>query len=79
VGHARELAAEAAQQGTKLIIACGGDGTISEVANGIIESKQETELAILPVVPAAIFGGRSVCQQTSRRRRARCAADVRGR
>ena len=48
VGHARELAAEAAQQGTKLIIACGGDGTISEVANGIIESKQETELAILP-------------------------------
>jgi len=47
-GHARELAAEAANQGTKLIIACGGDGTISEVANGIIESKRETELAILP-------------------------------
>ncbi len=48
VGHARVLAAEAAQQGTKLIIACGGDGTISEVANGIIESNQETELGILP-------------------------------
>jgi YegS/Rv2252/BmrU family lipid kinase len=47
-GHARELAAAAAKQGTKLIIACGGDGTISEVANGIIESKQEAELAILP-------------------------------
>ncbi|HYW70940.1 MAG TPA: diacylglycerol kinase family protein [Pyrinomonadaceae bacterium] len=47
-GHARELAAEAAGQGTKIIIACGGDGTISEVANGIIESKQQTELAILP-------------------------------
>ena len=31
-----------------MIIACGGDGTISEVANGIIESKQETELGILP-------------------------------
>jgi len=46
--HARELAAAAAKQGTKLIIACGGDGTISEVANGIIESKQEAELAILP-------------------------------
>jgi len=48
VGHARELAAGAARQGTKVIIACGGDGTISEVANGIIESKEETELAILP-------------------------------
>ena len=48
IGHGRQLAAEAAQQGTKLIIACGGDGTISEVANGILESNQETELAVLP-------------------------------
>src|SRR6266699_4411886 len=48
VGHARVLAAEAAQQGTKLIIACGGDGTISEVANGILESNQEAELGVLP-------------------------------
>src|SRR5437660_11187559 len=48
VGHARELAAEAAKQGTQLIIACGGDGTISEVANGIIESNKEVELGILP-------------------------------
>ena len=47
-GHARELAAEAANRNIKLIIACGGDGTISEVANGIIESKREAELAILP-------------------------------
>src|SRR5438045_9705657 len=48
VGHAREVAAEAARQGTQLIIACGGDGTISEVANGIIESNKEVELGILP-------------------------------
>src|SRR5205814_4899183 len=34
--------------GTQLIIACGGDGTISEVANGIIEAKKEVELGILP-------------------------------
>src|SRR5438132_10546412 len=47
-GHGRALAATAAKQGTKLIIACGGDGTISEVANGILESNQETELGILP-------------------------------
>src|SRR5438132_6464867 len=48
VGNGRSLAAEAAKQGTKLIIACGGDGTISEVANGIVESNEESELGILP-------------------------------
>src|SRR6266480_2557026 len=48
VGHGRLLAAEAAKQGAKLIIACGGDGTISEVANGILDSNKETELGILP-------------------------------
>ncbi len=48
IGHGRQLAAEAAKGGTKLIIACGGDGTISEVANGILESNQEAELGVLP-------------------------------
>ena len=48
IGHGRQLAAEAAKQGKKLVIACGGDGTISEVANGIIESNTEAELGILP-------------------------------
>jgi len=48
IGHGRQLAAEAAKGGTKLIIACGGDGTISEVANGILEANQETELGVLP-------------------------------
>ena len=47
-GHARQIANDRAQQGAKLIIACGGDGTISEVANGIIESNHEAELGILP-------------------------------
>jgi diacylglycerol kinase (ATP) len=48
IGDGRTRAAEASKQGTKLIIACGGDGTISEVANGIIDSKMETELGVLP-------------------------------
>jgi diacylglycerol kinase (ATP) len=48
IGHGRQLAAEAAKGGTKLIVACGGDGTISEVANGIIESNQAAELGVLP-------------------------------
>jgi YegS/Rv2252/BmrU family lipid kinase len=47
-GHARQLAQEASARGSKLIIACGGDGTISEVANGIIESNTDAELGILP-------------------------------
>jgi len=47
-GHGRQLAAEAAKQGVKLIIACGGDGTISEVVNGILESNGATELGVLP-------------------------------
>jgi diacylglycerol kinase (ATP) len=47
-GEGTELAAEAARKGIKLIIACGGDGTISEVANGILASGKDSELGILP-------------------------------
>lgn len=47
-GQGTELAAEAARKGTKLIIACGGDGTISEVANGILASGKDAELGIVP-------------------------------
>ncbi len=35
-GHARELAQEAAREGYTLIVAVGGDGTLSEVANGVL-------------------------------------------
>lgn len=47
-GQAIELAAAAARKGVKLIIACGGDGTISEVANGILISGKDAELGLLP-------------------------------
>src|SRR5215213_1141942 len=47
-GDAAALATEAARKGAKLIIACGGDGTISEVANGILSSGKDVELGILP-------------------------------
>src|ERR1051325_8347846 len=47
-GDAAALSGEAARKGAKLIIACGGDGTISEVANGILSSGKDVELGILP-------------------------------
>ncbi len=47
-GDGTLLARRAVEQGQRLIIACGGDGTISEVANGILESGEDAELGILP-------------------------------
>lgn len=47
-GDAASIAADAARKGVKFIIACGGDGTISEVANGILSSGKDAELGILP-------------------------------
>ncbi len=46
-GHATELARQAAESGEQLVLAAGGDGTISQVANGLAGS--ETILAPLPV------------------------------
>lgn len=48
MGDGRLIAAREARAGRQLIIACGGDGTISEVANGIIESGTDAELGVLP-------------------------------
>ncbi|MGI8813038.1 MAG: diacylglycerol/lipid kinase family protein [Pyrinomonadaceae bacterium] len=47
-GDGTRLARLAAESGRKFIIACGGDGTINEVANGILRSGQPCELGILP-------------------------------
>jgi YegS/Rv2252/BmrU family lipid kinase len=47
-GDGRRLAASEARKGRQLIIACGGDGTVSEVANGILESGEDVELGLLP-------------------------------
>lgn len=47
-GDGMELAKRHSENGRKFIIACGGDGTINEVANGILQSGKETEMGILP-------------------------------
>lgn len=52
-GHARELARQAAEQGTAdVVIALGGDGTVNEVVNGLLHHGPDTgDLPRLAVVP----------------------------
>jgi diacylglycerol kinase family enzyme len=45
-GHATAVASEAVRSGYGLVVAFGGDGTLNEVANGMVGS--DTPLAILP-------------------------------
>jgi YegS/Rv2252/BmrU family lipid kinase len=54
-GEAVEIAEREARSGRRFIIACGGDGTISEVANGILRASMgddnadsRAELGVLP-------------------------------
>ncbi len=47
-GDGIELARGAAESGRTFIIACGGDGTINEIANGILQSGKDVELGIFP-------------------------------
>jgi YegS/Rv2252/BmrU family lipid kinase len=58
-GHATRIARELVDEGYDLIVAVGGDGTISEVANGFLQDDQpvrrEAQLGILPVGTGADF------------------------
>jgi YegS/Rv2252/BmrU family lipid kinase len=46
VGHAIELAREATDNGYRFLVAVGGDGTVHEVANGILLAKDLNETTI---------------------------------
>jgi len=52
-GHAGEIAASAISDGRQLIIACGGDGTLNEVVNGMAGSN--IPIALLPAGTANIL------------------------
>jgi diacylglycerol kinase family enzyme len=45
-GHATELCREAAREGYDVVVAFGGDGTVNEAANGLVDS--DTPLTCLP-------------------------------
>ncbi|MBA3061345.1 MAG: diacylglycerol kinase family lipid kinase [Atribacteria sp.] len=48
-GEAVELAQKAADNGAELIVSVGGDGTVNEIVNGIMKSKNDPPLGIIPL------------------------------
>jgi diacylglycerol kinase (ATP) len=46
---AHELAATALQEGARLIVAAGGDGTINDVVNGLAGNLAQARLGVLPL------------------------------
>ena len=50
-GHARELGAQAVAEGVDLVVSVGGDGTVNEVVNGLLEHGPAPHLPMLAVVP----------------------------
>jgi len=51
VGDARKLATKAVEEGFEIIVAAGGDGTLNEVLNGIVDAPKGFERARLGVLP----------------------------
>jgi diacylglycerol kinase (ATP) len=48
-GHATELAARAAGAGVTRVVAVGGDGTVHEVANGLLRQGGAAALGVVPI------------------------------
>ncbi len=50
-GHGIELARQASLEGWPVVVAAGGDGTINEVVNGLIQAAGEAEAGTLGIIP----------------------------
>ncbi len=48
-GHGARLAARAAEDGAQHIVAVGGDGTVHDVANGMLRQRSRAWLGVVPV------------------------------
>jgi len=48
-GHAVELAARAVRAGARCLVAVGGDGTVHEVANGLLQGGGAASLGVVPI------------------------------
>src|SRR6266581_3833130 len=48
-GHGTELAARAARDGVARVVAVGGDGTVHDVANGLLRHESDVTLGVVPI------------------------------
>ncbi len=55
-GHLIELARQAADDGAGLLVAVGGDGTLNEVVNGLLQASGRPDLATIPLGTGMDFG-----------------------
>src|SRR5665213_736553 len=59
-GHATELCREAAHEGYDVVVAFGGDGTVNEAANGLMESPARMAGSQLPPLTCLPGGSANV-------------------
>src|SRR5689334_22987772 len=55
-GHGAELATQAASEGFAIVAAAGGDGTVHDVATGLLRSgRRDVHFAVIPIGSANDF------------------------